>query len=113
MIIQRKKGNSDYEGSIPWQKIGDNTCYGKRKSAKGCDRSKELLHQRTTGNLSCISTSGLNNVGGNGRSYLIKGDHPMIKDEDLRQLQQQLLENPKAGDVLKGTGGLRKYRIAL
>jgi len=27
-------------------------------------------------------------------------------------LQQELLENPKAGDVLKGTGGLRNCRIA-
>lgn len=35
-----------------------------------------------------------------------------LGDEDLRQLQQELLENPKAGAVLRGTGGLRKYRIA-
>ena len=35
-----------------------------------------------------------------------------LGDEELRQLQQELLENPKAGSVLKGTGGLRKYRIA-
>jgi len=27
-------------------------------------------------------------------------------------LQQELQESSKAGDVLKGTGGLRKYRIA-
>jgi hypothetical protein len=35
-----------------------------------------------------------------------------LGDEELRQLQEELLENPKAGVVLRGTGGLRKYRIA-
>ncbi|MEA4866702.1 MAG: type II toxin-antitoxin system RelE/ParE family toxin [Sphaerochaeta sp.] len=35
-----------------------------------------------------------------------------LGDEELLVLQQELLESPKAGDVLKGTGGLRKYRIA-
>jgi len=35
-----------------------------------------------------------------------------LGEEELRQLQQELLENPKAGSVIKGTGGLRKYRIA-
>lgn len=33
-------------------------------------------------------------------------------DDDLVSLQQVLLENPKAGDVMKGTGGLRKVRFA-
>jgi hypothetical protein len=33
-------------------------------------------------------------------------------DNDLRQLQETLLENPKAGDVIRGTKGLRKIRIA-
>ena len=33
-------------------------------------------------------------------------------DDELSQLQQVLLENPKAGDVMKGTGGLRKARFA-
>lgn len=35
-----------------------------------------------------------------------------LGDEDLRRLQKQLLENPKAGSVIRGTGGLRKVRIA-
>jgi len=35
-----------------------------------------------------------------------------LGDEELRQLQKELMENPKVGDVLRGTGGLRKYRIA-
>ena len=33
-------------------------------------------------------------------------------DDDLSQLQQILLENPKAGSVMKGTGGLRKIRFS-
>jgi len=38
--------------------------------------------------------------------------HLGLGDEELRQLQEALLENPKAGAVLRGTRGLRKYRIA-
>ena len=34
-------------------------------------------------------------------------------DDDLSQLQQLLIENPKAGDVMQGTGGLRKVRFSL
>ena len=33
-------------------------------------------------------------------------------DNELRQLQEVLLENPKAGKVIRGTKGLRKIRIA-
>ena len=33
-------------------------------------------------------------------------------DEDLRRLQDILLENPKIGDVMRGTGGLRKLRYS-
>ena len=33
-------------------------------------------------------------------------------DDELRVLQEILLQNPKAGDVIRGTGGLRKIRIA-
>jgi hypothetical protein len=35
-----------------------------------------------------------------------------LGDNELRQLQETLLENPKAGDVIRGTKGLRKIRIA-
>ena len=35
-----------------------------------------------------------------------------FSDDELSQLQQSLLENPKAGDVMRGTGGLRKIRFA-
>lgn len=35
-----------------------------------------------------------------------------LTDEDLCRLQDELLKNPKAGDVIQGTGGLRKIRFA-
>jgi len=35
-----------------------------------------------------------------------------LDDNELRQLQETLLRNPKAGDVVQGTKGLRKIRIA-
>ena len=36
-----------------------------------------------------------------------------LTDENLRELQNILLENPKAGSVIQGTGGLRKIRIPM
>ena len=33
-------------------------------------------------------------------------------DADLRRLQKVLLQDPKVGDVIKGTGRLRKMRFA-
>jgi hypothetical protein len=35
-----------------------------------------------------------------------------LGDNELRQLQETLLENPKAGIVIQGTKGLRKIRVA-
>ena len=35
-----------------------------------------------------------------------------LGDNELRQLQEVLLENPKTGAVIQGTKGLRKIRIA-
>ena len=35
-----------------------------------------------------------------------------LDDNDLQNLQSQLLENPQIGDVIKGTGKLRKMRFA-
>ena len=35
-----------------------------------------------------------------------------LGDNELRQLQEALLQNPKAGAVIRGTKGLRKIRIA-
>lgn len=36
-----------------------------------------------------------------------------LTDENLRELQNILLENPKAGKIIQGTGGLRKIRIPM
>lgn len=36
-----------------------------------------------------------------------------LTDEDLYELQVYLCENPDAGDVMQGTGGIRKVRFAL
>lgn len=33
-------------------------------------------------------------------------------DDDLRRLQKELLQNPKTGDMIRGTGRLRKMRFA-
>lgn len=35
-----------------------------------------------------------------------------LTDEDLRRLQHELLQNPKVGDVMRGTGRLRKMRFS-
>jgi hypothetical protein len=35
-----------------------------------------------------------------------------LGDDELRRLQEALLDNPKAGVVMRGTGGLRKFRVA-
>ncbi|MCF2640858.1 type II toxin-antitoxin system RelE/ParE family toxin [Roseburia hominis] len=36
-----------------------------------------------------------------------------LTDEELRNLENVLLENPKAGDAIQGTGGLRKIRVSM
>jgi hypothetical protein len=35
-----------------------------------------------------------------------------LDEEDLRELQSFLLEHPEAGDMVQGTGGVRKLRWA-
>ena len=35
-----------------------------------------------------------------------------FNDEDLRRLENQLLQNPKIGAVIQGTGKMRKMRFA-
>lgn len=35
-----------------------------------------------------------------------------LSDEEFRLFQSVLMSNPKAGDVISGTGGLRKVRVA-
>lgn len=35
-----------------------------------------------------------------------------LHDESFREFQKMLMKNPDAGDVIEGTGGLRKVRYA-
>ncbi len=39
-------------------------------------------------------------------------DKAGLDDRDLKNLQLEILTNPEAGKVVKGTGGLRKIRFA-
>jgi len=36
----------------------------------------------------------------------------LVDDDDYAEFQRQLAEDPEAGDVIPGTGGLRKIRMA-
>lgn len=36
-----------------------------------------------------------------------------LDDDDLKELQSELLDEPTIGDRIPGTGGIRKYRFAL
>lgn len=36
-----------------------------------------------------------------------------LSDEDIRRLENLILQNPEAGALMQGTGGLRKLRFAL
>ena len=36
-----------------------------------------------------------------------------LTDGDLKALEEELLNDPKAGDAIKGTGGIRKIRIPM
>jgi hypothetical protein len=38
--------------------------------------------------------------------------HWRLSDDDLRELERQLMENPLAGKVMRKTGGVRKTRFA-
>jgi len=40
-------------------------------------------------------------------------DKSSLNDDDLKELQSFLMKNPFAGDLIEGTGGLRKLRWAL
>ena len=39
-------------------------------------------------------------------------DYLGLDDDDLRRLEYEILSNPKAGPVIRGTGKLRKMRFA-
>lgn len=37
----------------------------------------------------------------------------MLNDEDMHRLEDELLENPEAGDVEDNAGGIRKVRVRI
>lgn len=37
----------------------------------------------------------------------------LVSDDDYREFQKELLQNPKMGDVMPHSGGLRKVRLKL
>lgn len=44
--------------------------------------------------------------------FIAKWKHLGLGDDDMRQLEKELLDNPKVGAVMRGTGGVRKMRFA-
>lgn len=46
-------------------------------------------------------------------SFTAKWQALGLNDDDLRTLENILLKDPKIGDVIRGTGGLRKVRIPM
>ena len=42
--------------------------------------------------------------------YFTKTITALLPDDDYRQLQAALIKNPESGDLIKGSGGLRKLR---
>lgn len=37
----------------------------------------------------------------------------LLSDDEYRELQNELIENPERGDLIKGGGGIRKLRFAV
>ena len=45
-------------------------------------------------------------------SFTVKWMALGLTDDDMRRLEDELLEDPKVGAVMRGTGGMRKMRFA-
>jgi len=45
-------------------------------------------------------------------SFMAKWKRLGLSDDDMCQLEKELLDNPKVGAVMRGTGGVRKMRFA-
>lgn len=43
--------------------------------------------------------------------YLPRAEN-VLSDDEWQLVERELLENPRAGDVIPGTGGVRKLRVA-
>lgn len=46
-------------------------------------------------------------------SIFTKQIKEIATDDELKELQAELIAQPEKGDIIKGTGGLRKVRIAV
>lgn len=45
-------------------------------------------------------------------SFAVKWKNLGLTDADMRRLEEEILDDPKVGPVMKGTGGVRKMRFA-
>ncbi|WP_425357171.1 hypothetical protein [Vibrio tritonius] len=45
-------------------------------------------------------------------SIFTKQIKELATDDELKELQAELIAQPEKGDIIKGTGGLRKVRMA-
>jgi hypothetical protein len=46
------------------------------------------------------------------RSFEARWRSERLFDEDLQALESEIVDDPEVGDVMRGTGGLRKMRFA-
>ena len=44
-------------------------------------------------------------------SFMIKWKNMGLTEEDMRRLENELLEDPKVGAVMKGTGGVDRKSV--
>lgn len=44
-------------------------------------------------------------------SFFTKAIKELFDDDEYQQIQKELLNNPEKGDLIQGTGGLRKIRF--
>ena len=45
-------------------------------------------------------------------SFQVKWKNLGLDENDMRRLEQEILDNPKVGQVMRETGGVRKMRFA-
>lgn len=45
-------------------------------------------------------------------SFQVKWKNLGLDENDMRRLEQEILDNPKVGQVMRDTGGVRKMRFA-
>jgi hypothetical protein len=68
-----------------------------------------LLGQLVPGDKSSLAGLALSTVAAPSSFERFHEDY--LNDDEYKDLQSLLIENPKAGDVIKNIGGLRKFRF--